>query len=353
MAYSITKTITSILILQFVEQNLLRLDDPVSKHLSSNLLSRLPPHHYLKERGNDITIRMLLDHTSGVPNPMPLDWFFVEEDVSSFSSTLDEKRRDAFFKVLESSPTLKFTPGSNHLYSNVGYWILEMVIENVTGKSYVGVYMEQIALPLGLEDGANGGKITFEINEQQKCALATGHTCRYSMQTFIFRLLTPKKYWVAPNNSTKWSGHPTLIPHGLGYGGMYASVSGLKTILADLLKGLDLIFPNEGEEMHDTKKVRSGVLLSLESKKEMFGLSDNNSPLGWSEGSILVGGKQQHFFSKPGGGLGYHGNIRVYPHLGMASVFLCNGTGVDAGEINDRSDCLDTEHLEKNALAIR
>ena len=302
---------------------------------------------------------MLLSHTSGVPNPPPLDWFFVEE--TDTSSSLDEKRQEAFYNVLKRSPQLKFAPGSDQLYSNVGYWILEKVIENVTGKPYADVLLEQIALPLGFGDSCSrkgSPKLTFELpcddgsEHKSRGFLARGHSPRFSLQTFILYLLTPKTYWSALNNQ-RWSAFNRLIPHGMGYGGMHASVEGLKlVVLIDLLKEDDMLVANEEESPAATIK-DSGVLLSLEPKREMFGLC-NNTPLGWAKGTICINGEDQPYLTKPGGGLGYHGNIRIYTHLGIASVFLCNGTCVSAGPINKTSDCLDLPFLsEKLARQIK
>lgn len=358
----ISKTITAILVLQLTQRNLLHLDDSVSKHLSSSeLLLPLPSHHYLKAHGADITIRMLLNHTSGVPNPLPLDWFFLAD--TETSSSLNEKRQEAFYNVLQQSPKLKFIPGSNHLYSNVGYWILEKIIESVTGKSYDDVFFEQVALPLGFCDTSSRdicAKLAFGIpspyssnseNEQRKGSiLAKGHSPRFSLQTFIFYLLTPKTYWSALNSYT-WSGFRRLIPHGMGYGGMYASVKGLLSILNDLTKGMDFVLSTD-EATNDNTDKDYGVLLSLESKRAMFGLC-NDTPLGWATGTICVGNEQQPYLTKPGGGLGYHGNIRIYPRLGIATVFLCNGTCVSAGRINKWSDCLDLPFLAEKKAQIQ
>lgn len=65
------------------------------------------------------------------------------------------------------------------------------------------------------------------------------------------------------------------------------------------------------------------IMLShmYQSKREMFGLNDNN-PLGWAAGTIIVGDKQQPYITKPGGGIGHSGNIRIYPRLGIASISM-------------------------------
>jgi hypothetical protein len=47
------------------------------------------------------------------------------------------------------------------------------------------------------------------------------------------------------------------------------------------------------------------------------------------------------YFGKQGGGLGFHGNVRLYPTTGLATVFLANQTEVTQGPIDERSDSLD------------
>jgi CubicO group peptidase (beta-lactamase class C family) len=62
MAYSMSKTITAAAVLQPVEAALLRLDEPVARYID------------WQPYGGEITIRQLLSHTSGLPNPVPLRW---------------------------------------------------------------------------------------------------------------------------------------------------------------------------------------------------------------------------------------------------------------------------------------
>jgi D-alanyl-D-alanine carboxypeptidase len=61
MAYSMTKTFTAVAILQLAERGKLYLDEVADRYLPNS------PYH-----GHGITLRQLLDHTSGVPNPTPL-----------------------------------------------------------------------------------------------------------------------------------------------------------------------------------------------------------------------------------------------------------------------------------------
>ncbi|KAB3532374.1 beta-lactamase family protein [Alkaliphilus pronyensis] len=68
--FSITKTFTALAILQLAEQNKLSIDDSITKYIIKN------PY------GEDVTIRQLLTHTAGLPNPIPLKWIhLIEEDM--------------------------------------------------------------------------------------------------------------------------------------------------------------------------------------------------------------------------------------------------------------------------------
>ena len=47
------------------------------------------------------------------------------------------------------------------------------------------------------------------------------------------------------------------------------------------------------------------------------------------------------YFGKQGGGLGFHGNVRMYPSIDLATVFFANATEVSPGPVDARSDALD------------
>src|SRR5688572_10150319 len=64
-AYSVTKTFTALATLQLAEQGKVQIDEPVSKFL--------PGFPYPA----NITIRHLLSHTAGIPNPIPLNWIHL------------------------------------------------------------------------------------------------------------------------------------------------------------------------------------------------------------------------------------------------------------------------------------
>ncbi len=118
MAYSMSKTITAAAILQLVERGRLGLDDPIARHLA------------WQPYGTAITIRHLLSHTSGIPNPIPLRWVHPAEAHASFNE------QEALRAVLRRHARLGFAPGTRFAYSNIGYWLCGAIVEAVTGQPF-------------------------------------------------------------------------------------------------------------------------------------------------------------------------------------------------------------------------
>jgi D-alanyl-D-alanine carboxypeptidase len=131
MAYSMSKTITAVAVLQLVEAGQVGLDDPVERYVNSF------PY------GPSVTVRQLIGHTSGIPNPIPLRWVHPAARHGSF----DENA--ALAAVLHDYPRLSFEPGTKYAYSNIGYWLLGKVIERASGETFAAYVSECILRPLG------------------------------------------------------------------------------------------------------------------------------------------------------------------------------------------------------------
>jgi CubicO group peptidase (beta-lactamase class C family) len=131
---SVTKQFTSMLIMQLVQQGKLKLDVPISTYLPD----------YPKSNGNAITLHHLLTHTSGIPNYTSFPNFFKDISRNSYSPLE--------FLNFFSDSTLQFKPGETFSYSNSGYFVLGVIIEKVTGKSYEQVLQENILTPLKMNN---------------------------------------------------------------------------------------------------------------------------------------------------------------------------------------------------------
>jgi CubicO group peptidase (beta-lactamase class C family) len=111
---SITKQFTATLILRLVEENKLRLDDPVRHHLPNAPAS-----------WNGVTLRKMLNHTSGITNYNSLPGFEVRKKLKA----------DIFLKEIAPYP-LMFPTGEAWSYCNTAYNALGYVIERATSQSY-------------------------------------------------------------------------------------------------------------------------------------------------------------------------------------------------------------------------
>lgn len=127
---SITKQFTATLVLQLVEEGKLSLDAKLSDVLP----------YYRKDTGEKVTIRHLLNHTSGIPS-------FTE---SPGYQEIRGGNRHGVEEIVTRfcSGDLQFEPGSQFRYNNGGYYILGAVIEKLTGKRYEEVLAERITGPL-------------------------------------------------------------------------------------------------------------------------------------------------------------------------------------------------------------
>lgn len=301
MAYSITKVITALAVMQLVERGKLELDQPLSDAYSQ--------HPY----GAAITIRMLLAHTAGLPNPMPLHWFA--------RSRAELEREDRLAAILRASPRLTHEPGTRYRYSNVGYWLLERAIERVSAQDYAAYVRHSIFEPVGVAPGA----ATFELPIAEQ--MATGHTPRLHPMTMLLRALTPSRYWAAP--ASRWSRAHALLPHGRAYGGLFCSALALAAVLSDLLSAEpQLLSVPAREQMFCPQRTLAGAPIS--------------GTLGWVEGQL----SGRPYFGKQGGGFGFHGNVRIYPRLGLGTVLLANRTEISPGPIDARSDALDVAWVQ-------
>lgn len=143
---SITKTFTSLAIMQLVEKDLIDLDVDVSEYLPG--FQPLNPFVGRESGpyGSQISLRKLMSHTAGI----------VREPKSGHY--LDAARPPLAHTVAElATSTLKQDPSAGLMhYSNAGIAVVGMVIEKVARKSYPDYISENILKPLGMKDTSSG-----------------------------------------------------------------------------------------------------------------------------------------------------------------------------------------------------
>lgn len=149
---SVTKQYTAAGIMKLVERGKLGLDDDVRKHVPAFDFS-----------GRIVTIRQLLNHTSGVPNYTNVPRFMAEYAPRD----LTHQQLLATIKDVKAD----FEPGKGWNYSNTGYYLLGMVIEAVDGRPYARFMQEEFFTPLGLTRTRYGSEREIIRNRAQGYAL--------------------------------------------------------------------------------------------------------------------------------------------------------------------------------------
>jgi CubicO group peptidase (beta-lactamase class C family) len=145
---SLTKPMTAAVVMALVEAGRLHLDDPVHRHL--------PAFGGGGER-DAVTLRMLLNHTSGLPDQLP--------------DNLALRRRHAPMKEFVAGALrapLRFEPGSNVAYQSMGFLLAAQIAEQVAGLPLRDQMKRGLFGPLGMA-GASLGLGGRKLEETARC----------------------------------------------------------------------------------------------------------------------------------------------------------------------------------------
>ena len=296
MAYSMTKTFTAVAILQLAEQRKLSLDDVIDRYLPN------AAYH-----GHGITLRQLLNHTSGVPNPIPLRWVHLAAEDSSFNEA------EALATVLRENPDLAFEPGRKFAYSNIGYWLLGKVVEQVTGQSYPAYIRGNILQPLRL----SAQEMDFVIPDESRHA--NGYLKKYSLMNLVKGFVIDRKF--VGGYEGHWLRLNSHYLNGPAFGGLIGTARGFSRFLQDQLRGESVLFGLETKRLLETRQTDGA------------GRPIPMTP-GWHVGET----HGVAYFFKEGGGGGFHSEMRIYPTRGIATVVLANSTEFSSTGFLNRVD---------------
>ncbi len=302
MASSSTKALTAAAVLQLVEGGKVELERSLSAYY--------PDHPY----GDQVTIRQLLNQTSGLRNPAPVKWLHTVDEHPSF----DEGK--ALEKVLGEYPTLAFPPGSQYAYSNISYWLLGRVIQQASGQSYCDYMRQHILEPLGI------GRSDVDCLIPDLGRHAAGYQ-KVSALGAVLYIMVDKK--LRGGTEAGWFRLRPAYMNGPAYGGLIGTGRGFARFLQDQLRARPILFGIA------TKA------LFFSHQKDSRG-REIETTLGWHRGQV----SGVAYYGKPGGGPGFRSNLRLYPDRSLATVWLMNVTGISEGPVNQLAEALDGQFLE-------
>lgn len=126
------KTLTAGAILKLVQEGKINLNDPVTKFF--------PNFPY-----TEVTVKMLLDHRSGLPNYL----YYMEK--MGWNKKITATNQDVLNTLINWHPPYAFTPGKHFNYCNTNYVLLALIIEKVSGISYPQYMKDNFFTPLHMD----------------------------------------------------------------------------------------------------------------------------------------------------------------------------------------------------------
>ncbi|MFC5602484.1 serine hydrolase domain-containing protein [Sporosarcina koreensis] len=217
---SLSKSFTAVAIMQLAEKQLLTVDDSLAKYFPD-----FP-------NADTITIGHLLSHSSGIPDYLKPDYQF---DYSK------EWEPTEIIEVVRNEP-LEFTPGESFSYSNSGYVLLGLIIEQVSGQAYSDYIEEHIFKPSGMHNSMFETKEGLPIAEghvegksgprmDDSAAYAAGDIISTAEDLALFDEALRQNLLVSEETS-KLMGttHASKFPYKYGYGWYTQDVLGHKAV---------------------------------------------------------------------------------------------------------------------------
>jgi CubicO group peptidase (beta-lactamase class C family) len=266
-AGSVSKQFTAAAVVLLALDGELSLDDDVRAYVPE-----------VPDYGHTITIRHLLNHTSGLR-----DWGSVAA-LSGWGRSVRTHSHDHVLDIVSRQSELNYPPGEAYSYTNSGYNLMAVIVERVSGTSFADFSRERLFEPLGLSS-------TRWRDDYRR--LVPGRATAYSPRGDGFVIDQP-------------------IEHVHGNGGLLTTVEDLLAWTESLEAGT-LAGPGFVELMHDT-----GVL-------------NNGRPITYAAGLQVGSFRGVPQVSHTGATSGYRAYLARYPAQGLAVAMLCNVSAVSTG----------------------
>ena len=269
---SISKIFTTTAIMQLVERGVISLETPVTEYI--------PEFEMEDERYKDITVRMLINHSSGLLGGSLNNAILFEDN--------DTINHDTFLESLKEQ-RLKANPGDYSVYCNDGFTLAEILVERVTGQTFSEYIAENITKPLGL----TRTKTPQDTYTQSKLAGIYDGKTELPVENF----------------------------NAIGTGGFYSTAKNLCRLAEVFMDGSNKTEVLSGQSVTAmaTKAQQGNNWFTLNSEQDGYGLgwdSVNAYPFGQYGIKALV---------KGGDSVYYHGSLIVLPGEQKAVAVLSSG----------------------------
>ncbi|RYJ02035.1 MAG: class A beta-lactamase-related serine hydrolase, partial [Actinomycetales bacterium] len=238
--------------------------------LDARVVDLLPDFRTAERSASDrITVRQLLDQTSGIPNLL------------GSTDRYEHDRQPADLVADLAGVELASDPGAKHVYSSLNYAVLAAVVEEVTGRSYADVLTERLLTPIGIDSALTG--------VQDESSLPPGH--RY-----------------VAGRATAFT--TQIDPAGTAYGYLGGDVEDLAAFAQASLAGGPLLTDPEREEL-TSPVVETGADSAYGLGWRTWQVPGSDEPMVWHSGAVP----------------GYQASVVLLPERDEAIVVVQNAYG--------------------------
>jgi CubicO group peptidase (beta-lactamase class C family) len=276
---SATKVLTAVITLRLVERGLLDLDRDVNAYLKTWKVPSGP-----LTAAQPVTLRLLLTHRAGLNRPdkgLPFD--------AEHPPTLQQVVAGAP-PAINQGVIVERTPGSAYSYSNIGFLVVQLVLEDVTGRTYEALARELVFTPLGMTSST------------------------------VTHPLTPawKARWGVPHDENGVAHPRPLMPNAVAHGGLVTTPSDMARL------ALEISLAYQGRSTRLLSRRSAALMLTKVADFDPgFG-----RPIGQGLGAVLLGtGPTLHFLHPGGNDPGANCWVIMSPATGKGAVIMTNAAG--------------------------
>ena len=293
---SVSKQFTAMAIALLEEKNLLSFDDPMDKHIPN-----------LIDYQETVTIKHMIHHFSGLGD------YEVSSYPNRFKNAVGEEFRwgnedymsnSEFYGMIKTLPLI-MEPETKFHYSNTGYALLSLVVENVSGSSLREFAEKEIFRPLGMNASLFNDNVNLIVKNR-----ADGYSP-------IKR--QPGKYEINMTNLS-W----------VGDGGVYTSIN-------DFIKWDQNFYDNKlGAATPSLIKTMEQTFLKTKVKKRNQTLSrerEGQHTYAFAQNLAYYNGYKR--WSHSGSWVAYNSHYTRFPEISFSVVVFCNTKEIDATDVSD------------------
>ena len=295
--WSITKISTAMAILQLQEQGKLQLDDAISKYLPFFEVK------YPSDKSNTITIRHLLNHSSGIPDAGGLKlakWIHHDTEPALDQTALIEQKFSDY-------STLQFEPGEDTTYTNIGYMLLGAIIEKVSNQSYRDYIRQNILDPLEMK------QTDFIYTSDMEAVEAAGSHLSISVMSPLLYIMMGSYIRETSNNS-------------LWLERVYTDQEPPSALIGSVMDASRLVRAYLNEGTLEGNRILSEESIELMTNNSHVKEANDEGAyffrrgIGWHIFKEKSGYKLEH----TGGGPGFFTIMQIYPSDNLGLVMFCN-----------------------------